>query len=216
MREPLYKIYSFRAKRKVLRGYKTTLPTLEKSISELQIGMSDSEFKKNRFPQYFNSMLFFRIAIKDILVIHKELLLTKNKEVQNIHARTLALHLYEFAQDFQKLNGKDFRRELATIPQSDEILRKFDLLKHHFHTIKPHYEQLLKDIRHHTIAHKDNDALLLNSKINNIDHLKIVEIETAAFLLFALYDKFLKDAGGNFVKYQAEIIKMPYLNDIEE
>lgn len=212
VRELLYQFYRIRAERKVLKGYKTTLPLLDKNIAELQAGMQTPEYKRSRFPQFFNNMLFFHLAIKDILLTHKELLLAKDLGVQNMHTRTLALHLYEFAQDFQKLNGKDFRHELATIPDSKEILKRFDNLKRYFHQFRPDYEVMLKDIRHHTIAHKDNDALLLHNKLSGIDHLKIIEIETAAFLLFALYDKFQKDTAAHFAAHQPEIAAMPYPN----
>ena len=210
IRRHYYNYYLIQSERKAIKGYRKLYPKLEENIAALQKGMDTPEFKKNRFQLFFNNRLFFLLAIRDILTTHEQLLLNRNKNAENILARTLALHLYEFIQDFQKLNGKDFRGELATIPHPENILKQFDQIKQYFHKIKPDYESLLKDIRHHTIAHKDKDALKLQQKISDVDQLKIIEAETLAFLLFSIYDKFLQDTGEHFVKFPKEIASLPY------
>ncbi len=207
----IYKRYRVRSQRKVLRGYLTILPLLEKNIAELKTGLENGEFKKNRFPKFFNNMLFFNISFKDILVTHKQFLMSKDKEELNLLARTLALHLHEFSKDFQELNGKLFRRELETMPYPTDLLKKFDDLKNGYKNIAPSYNTLLANIRHNAIGHKTKDAKILVNTIKDVDKLQIIEIETLAFLLFALYDKFQKDVVLHLSKHHTEIAKMPYL-----
>ncbi|MDB5118355.1 MAG: hypothetical protein JWQ79_3847 [Mucilaginibacter sp.] len=208
----IFRLYNFNANRKLRKSNNVILPKLEKDITDIKAFIERSDFKRHGFPKAVNNKLFFSISIKDIILTHKQFMAAKDKEEQNLLARSLALHLHEYLNDFQKLTGKSFRQELLTIPYPEQILKEFDSIKLGYKTISDRYIKTLADVRHNSIGHKTKDAKILIDNIKQIDALLIREIETISLLLYALYDKFHNSIFLHIMKYPNEIAKMPYLN----
>jgi hypothetical protein len=187
------------------------LPKLTKDIDEFKAAIENEDFKRNRFPKLFYNKLFFAVSIRDIVRTNHQYLKTKDKGEQNLLSRSLALHLYEFIQDFQKLTGKSFRQQLQTIPFPEDVLEQFDSLKLGYRNISARYVQFLAEVRHTAIAHKTKEVKTLVDNIQNLDQLQVREIATMSLLLYGLYDQFHNDIFVHLMKYHKEVAQIPYL-----
>ena len=128
-------------------------------------------------------------------------------------SRLLALHLYEYLTDFQKITGKYFRNQLKTIPFPEDILKQFDEMKGIYRFIQEKYLRDLADIRHNVIGHKTKDVKALINSIKTFDNLFIQEIGVSGLMLYALYLQFYNKVNTHLTKYPQEIARMPYLSD---
>lgn len=190
---------------------KKALKNITNNIEAVNKALKSENYYMYRFPIFIENWQHLSISFKDILINQNIHLLAEDQNEKNLTARTLALLLYEFLEDFQKFNNKAFRIELLTSPNPELIIKAYDELKNVYKVIKNEFWQKLGDIRHQTIAHKNKkDVRLLFDSIEKIDVLDIKGAFTFIHILYASYEGFRIHFTKHIEFYKDEIAKIPY------
>jgi hypothetical protein len=190
---------------------KKALKNITNNIEAINKALKGENYYMYRFPIFIGNWQHLSISFKDILINQNIHLLAKDQNEKNLTARTLALLLYEFLEDFQKLNNKAFRIDLLTSPNPELIIKAYDELKNVYKVIKNEFWQKLGDIRHQTIAHKNKkDVRLLFDSIEKIDVLDIKGAFTFIHILYASYEVFRIQFTKHIEFHKDEIAKIPY------
>ena len=190
---------------------KRALKKITNNIEVVNKALRGENYFMYRFPMFIENWQHLTISFKDILINENIHLLSRDQNEKNLTARTLSLLLYEFLEDFQKLNNKTFRTELLTTPNPELIIKAYDELKNVYKVIKNEFWQKLGDIRHQTIAHKDKkDVGMLFDSIEKIDVLDIKGAFTFIQILYASYEGFRIQFTKHIVFHKDEIAKIPY------
>ncbi len=209
----LINFFIYFLERKHYKANKKIISNLNHLITNVDNTLRNEFYYRQRFPLFIESWQHFNISMKDILICHNQILKCKNKDDKNLLNRTLALFLYEFLEDFQKLLNKKYRRELETVPNNDSILNKFDELKRTYKVTNENYKNNIQDIRHQTIAHKQKESS--KDLLNSINHLDELDIKTAYCfigIMYGCYEQFRINLLNHIIKNKDEIATIPYPN----
>jgi len=160
-----------------------------------------------------NSVLFFRTNFKDIVLVTKQMNSEKDEQQKNLTARTLALHLYEFLDDTKDFMGQKMRKELEHFPDSNFHIEELNKLNKYYQTIKQPIFQELRDIRHSTIGHKDQNSLELHRKIKEIN---IANIERSCMMVWVIIDLILKFQKNLLISIKKNINKKDELQSLPD
>src|SRR6202000_2173204 len=87
--------------------FELLIATIESQIDlfEEAVKIMQAKYETDLIPPIFNNFLFFRLVFKDILSLIGQLQKEQTVREQNLTARSLALHLYEFLSDTQDFLG---------------------------------------------------------------------------------------------------------------
>jgi hypothetical protein len=94
-----------------------------------------------------------------------------------LYARMLALTMYECAEDFTELLGKDFRR-LVTDVGDDDLLATLSSLHSRIRTFFDTNRQYLKAIRTEIVGHRDHQAAV---QLQRLRDTKVAELEKLGY-----------------------------------
>lgn len=98
--------------------------------------------------------------------------LAKRPQEKKLFARVIAVTLVDYLDNVSVLIGSQCLAELKKNNMT-EFLDEFKKIHKKFSLFKTNNEQLLRNIRNNTIAHKSKDAIKLNDEINKLDEEKI-------------------------------------------
>lgn len=177
--------------------------TLEIDQIVTKINEMKAIYKTDELPPLINHFLFFKINFKDIVNLTIQLSKADNEQERNLLNRSLAVHLYEFLDDTKDFLGKNFKKELEEIPNSDFLIAELYKLKEYYKATKGLMFKDLGGIRHNTAAHKTHDSLSLHQMIRNIDS---KEINTNCMLVWLFYTAVanFQDSIIQFIKHHIE------------
>ena len=151
----------------ILASVTTLITFLQSQIEEFSKVVE--EFQQIRqtdiIPAIFNSSIFFRITLVDILVTTKQFAKADSNEDKNIIIRNLSIHLYEFLDDTKDFFGKEMLESLKTLPDKEILIADLYKLKGINKAVKDAILKPLGEIRHNTGAHKEHNSLILRNRI---------------------------------------------------
>lgn len=148
-----------------------------------------------------NVSQYMTICNYDLSIIVKNIPLSHNDWEKKLHARLLALIIFEFLDDLGGLLGKNFRDNIENLSNS-AYLKQLGLVAKEFYKYKKKNQKMLKDIRVQAIGHREQDAkkqLEIIEKINT-DNIFNLGIELINLLTkFAEFSaNFYKECSNNF------------------
>jgi len=91
-------------------------------------------------------------------------------------ARTMALILYEIAEDIPSILGKKFQVAMKTLSVPEEMIKKLNSEKNKFSEFWRTHHGLLKNIRSNVVAHREHNAM---EQLRVIDEINIFEMPLA-------------------------------------
>lgn len=119
--------------------------------------------------QFANVAQFLSICALDITMLARQVLLPFNSWKHKLHARHLALALFELSDDMPQLFGKSFRDLIQRGPQPDEHIAALNECRNALSVLMEVHTQRLTDVRNVTAAHRDHDATALLKMIDSVD-----------------------------------------------
>ncbi|MBK0379337.1 hypothetical protein [Mucilaginibacter segetis] len=112
--------------------------------------------------------LRMRLAVVDMNVLFEKLLNETDPDAQNLLARTLSTHFYEFFEDVPAMLGKKFRTVIQRFPPWEKVEADLNILVSSFNDTKRACIERHKLVRHNVGAHRDEDGMLQAKIIDNI------------------------------------------------
>ena len=177
-----------KAKRDLILSFDKIINLLDPQIDifDSAIQHLQDKYQTKELPIILNQFIFFKITFKDIIGSIKQLHKTSDTNELNLITRSLALHLYEFLDDTQDFLGHKMREELKlmNLPNIDFLIKDLNHVKEIHKAVKNATNKSLADVRHNTVAHKEQNSLVLNGKIKSLNQR---EIEMSAILSFTLF-----------------------------
>jgi hypothetical protein len=140
--------------------------------------------------------------LKDIFLAYKVFFTCNNQDERNLHARTLANHIWEFIRKSAKQIDSPLDVFLDPFGNDEQVIKHLKNIRMYFRFVEAKLN-IMAEIRHNASAHKDKDV---SKQFDIIDNLKeddfnitMVWLQCIAVSLVcfekALYNKSLKVIG---------------------
>ncbi len=129
-----------------------------------------------KFQCIHNIGLYLLVFEYDMAILKNDALFSIRPWKKSFVARQIAVLLYEASQDIPHLLGKDFRASLEAIEIDKKEWAQFNALNKQFHAFGEKHRKTLKKLRNYVGAHRDNDAALQLSIIEDVDLLEVMEL----------------------------------------
>jgi len=143
---------------------RTEIPMIRKSAKR-----AIAQYPENSEGYHFGTVpLRMRLAVVDINVLFEKLLNETDLNAQNLLARTLSTHFYEFFEDVPAMLGKKFRTIVKSFPPWENVETDLNILISSFNDTKRACVERHKLVRHHVGAHRDEDGMLQAEIIDHI------------------------------------------------
>lgn len=173
-------------------SFSSVILVLQTQIDEFCMGIEkmQAQYNTNEVPIIFDSFIFFRITLIDILGIVNQYRSTNDENEKKITIRNLALHLYEFLDDSKDFFGNRMRNSIKNNPNELELISDINKIKSYLKALNNIMGKPLADIRNHTAAHKEQRALILRKKINEIDYGSIMNYSIICIMFLMMIIQF--------------------------
>ena len=123
-----------------------------------------------------NLAQFIAICSLDISTMTRHILLPIRSWKRTLHARHLALALFELSDDMPQLLGKSVRAIIARCSCPEQYLHDLDVCRHNLSELMCKHTESLLDVRRITAAHRDHDAMVLLKTIDNVNVDKMMDL----------------------------------------
>ncbi|TYA92331.1 hypothetical protein [Seonamhaeicola marinus] len=151
-------------------------PEINKTISKIPENIildyafyKEMESRNNfRYKSSTEIGLYCSIIQSDLILGSGGLSKAKTELEEKFYARILSLTLYEYLKDLSRILGKELVNELKKNKYEDLIDSVYSLNKE-FSDLKKEKENVIKKIRHETIAHKTGNRISLVEQLFSID-----------------------------------------------
>jgi len=148
---------------------------------------------------FLNACLFSSIMGRDLELLSKRYILTKDKNEKNLFGRLLSMTIIEYLDDINNLLGNKLRKELIQNKLSD-FSEQIKQINKRFSLIKKKNNTELRRIRNNASAHKTKDSLVLLDFTREIE---IKELGELASTILKLNTDFTKCTVQIFNKMNA-------------
>lgn len=118
---------------------------------------------------FLNVPTLIRLSVIDIAILFKKFIDSKQKTEKNLFGRLICGQLYEFCDDIPRICGKNYRKKLNLLTNSDPLNTELNSLMRSFNIIKDKYWQYLKSIRNNISSHKEMDVLVQLDLMENME-----------------------------------------------
>lgn len=152
-----------------------------KSLNEL--GIYD-------FDKIINCDQYLIISSHDLKLLTRNYVISRNNWERILNARLIAVYIYDFFCNYEKLLNKHYYKELSII-SDNTVIKKIKEINKSITEYRKLIKEKIDRIRHDTMAHKTRDGSKLYENINNINHqeihkngLKIMEFLTELHLIY--------------------------------
>ena len=122
----------------------------------------------------WNPCLFLNTVDHDLSLLIRDLAHERDQWKRCFVARSLALLLFEIAEDIPAVFGKPFRASLAALAVPTELRASVDAQTKAIGAFWNQHRSMLKEIRTAAAAHREHDAIRLLETIERIDLLKML------------------------------------------
>lgn len=156
----------------------------------IEIEKIQLQYKTYVVPIILNSMLFFRLTLVDLLTVTTQYHNSKSKHEKNIIIRNLAVHLYEFFDDTKDFLGPKMKDSLKGMPDEGILTKDLYSVKSYYKALKDIVFKSLMEIRNNSGAHKEQNAIILRNKIDEIDNDKIIGYLIMSMLFLGMIIQF--------------------------
>ncbi|MES1224906.1 MAG: hypothetical protein ABUT20_55980 [Bacteroidota bacterium] len=150
--------------------------------------------------EQFRIIPFVFLSYKDIITLSKLLIKCgeeADQTAENIIARTLAIHFYEFIEDMGQVIGSRMRAQIKDLPRQELLNLKLNLVAEYFQTIKDNYKKKVEEVRLNVSAHKDFDVRKQIEIIKNVNsdiYKELFVLTTGFFLAFHDFFKHFRES----------------------
>ena len=128
-----------------------------------------SQLKSPDLVTLSNLSQFIAICSLDISILARHVLFPTRSWKRTLHARHLALALYELSEDMPQLLGKSLRDILSRGSNSEQDLRGLDVCSSNLSKLLGQHKDSLHDVRIITAAHRDHNGTVLLKTIDGLD-----------------------------------------------
>lgn len=128
------------------------------------------------FQRVHNVGLYLLVFEYDMAILRNDALFSVRRWKKSFVARQMAVTVYEASHDVPHLLGREFRASLEEIGITEKEWVQFNALSKDFHAFGATHRKILKKLRNYVGAHRDNDAALQLSIIEDVDLLEIMEL----------------------------------------
>ncbi|WP_460219364.1 hypothetical protein [Psychroserpens sp. MEBiC05023] len=153
--------------------------------------------------------LYCPLIQSDLVLAIGGLSKASNELEEKFYARILSLTLYEYLKDLSRILGKELVEELKKNKFDDLIEHVYSLNKE-FSDLKKSKENIIKKIRHETIAHKTGNRISLVEQLFSIDAKEIGFLSIDIINLNSKLIRILTKIKKKISEYHAEHGKMKF------
>ena len=121
---------------------------------------------------------FFIVYVADLTVLTRDMACHPDWWASRLYARLLAMTMLEFVEDVPQVLGKRFRESLKAVAPADVHSKRVSGITKQLSDFRKKHETLLRQIRRISAAHRDHDANLLLSVIEEININSLVKMAT--------------------------------------
>lgn len=124
----------------------------------------------------WNACLFINVVSHDLSILIHALAFERDEWRRRFIARSLALVLYEVAEDIPAVLGKRFQKAMLRLRATDELRSNLRAAQKNVTQFWDANHDYLKQIRVVSAAHRDHDAMTQLEIIDRIDLLKMLDL----------------------------------------
>lgn len=173
-------------------GERQRLKQLERTIETIRAQHAAAGQRGlKEFQRIHNVGLYLLIFEYDMAILRNDALFSVRKWKKSFVARQMAVTLYEASHDIPHLLGKEFRANLKAIDIGEHEWAQFNSLNKEFHAFGSTHRKMLKELRNYVGAHRDNDAALQLSIIEDVDLLEVMELAGDLYTVIRRFLPFL-------------------------
>ena len=177
-------------KKSLEMAFDKNFDTQEKTLTLIVKSIEHSRF--NNFKEselIWNLAGYINLVSYDFKIIVRDLTFSNKEWQKRLYARQAFLLIYESMDDILELFGKKLRTTIKSFKHYDNLNQELQHNISKLNSFKSEHEQIIKSIRHNTIAHRDHDVL---NQLKTILAIKWIESIT----LFKKYDDILNNLGA--------------------
>jgi hypothetical protein len=139
-----------------------------------------SQLKSPDLVTLANLSQFIAICSLDISILARNVLIPARSWKRTLHARHLALALYELSEDMPQLLGKPLRDIVSRGSNHEQDLRELDMCRSNLSKLLGQHKDSLHDVRIITVAHRDHNGTDLLKTIDGLDVDRMRELAHSA------------------------------------
>jgi hypothetical protein len=143
----------------------------------------------------YDSAQFCLMYDADLTVLSRDMTCTTNWWETRLYGRLLAMTMLECVEDIPAVLGKNFRESVAALVSDAAHLRRLSEITKSLSDFRRRHEKNLRQVRTIAAAHRDHNAALQISVIENLDIRKLMRMAGE-----------LNDLLGAFVRAMTEIL----------
>ena len=171
-------------------SFDKTFDTQEKTLTLIVKSIEHSRF--NKFEEsalIWNLAGYINLVSYDFKIIVRDLTFSNKEWQKRLYSRQAYLLVYESMDDILELFGKKLRFSIKNFKNYNILIQELQHIIGKLNSFKSEHEQIIKSIRHNTIAHRDHDVL---NQLKTILTINWVD----SFYLFKKYDDILNNLGA--------------------
>lgn len=162
----------FRSRRSFRLKHSERIEALESVRNVLiKADAANAENSKKVFNLAFYALLFDQ----DLAYFTDAIVLAVGDRKRRFMAKNEAILLYEVAQDFPHMLGKDFRQAVSNIGASNRIVSELNSVSSDLNKFWQLHRTYLGDIRNTLAAHREQDSLKYSEMLDSLNPLEIMK-----------------------------------------
>jgi hypothetical protein len=170
--------------------------TLSKLEMALQILISDLEYCKEKkfeiLTYLYNSIIHINLLLIDNKTTAKNLANAKTKLQKLYYIRIFYTIAYEALEDIPQITGKEFRTILQGLPNGNIYILELNTLSKGLFDFKNNNNDLFKNVRNLTFAHRDHDSELQVSSILGLNWGDAIDLMLSFDPILRSYGQFME------------------------
>lgn len=124
----------------------------------------------------YNVTLFALVLDNDLAMLTSDMVAAVGEERRVFVARSLAILLYEAAQDLPDLLGREYRDTLMALRVAEPLFDELTSVSKEFNRFKQERREFLKKIRNLVGAHRDKNAISQLQLLDALDPLEVMRL----------------------------------------